>query len=101
MYEAVFLLLILECLFAGLLVSPLSASTRRVIVRTVEQSSLSAIARTPSKYVAVALTAAWLYSLREVMNTQSRLEVCHGKRWRDDAQQSAPTRPPGASDARH
>jgi len=75
MYEAVFLLLIFECLAAGLLVSPLSASTRRVIVRTVEQSSLSAIARTPSKYVALALTAAWLYSLREVMNTQSRLDV--------------------------
>jgi len=75
MYELVLALLLVELACVGLLVAPLSAPTRRGIVRAVEGNALLAPLRTPAKYCAVALAAAWVYCLVEMVGAQGKLDA--------------------------
>ena len=74
MYEAVFLLLLLELSFVGLLIAPLSPGMRRSIVKFIEGSSLLSQLKQPAKYFTVALAAVWVYSLVDMVNMQGKLD---------------------------
>ena len=75
MYAAVFILLLCELAAVGLLIAPLSAATRRGLVRTVEQSGGLTSLRQPAFYFTIALASAWVYSLIQLVSAQGKLDA--------------------------
>lgn len=75
MYEAVFLLLLVELALVGAFIAPLSAPTRRGIVRGIEGTSLLQTLRQPAQYFTMALAAAWVYCLVDLVSAQNKLDV--------------------------
>ena len=74
MLEAVLGLLLLELSCVGLLIAPLAPSTRRGIVRFIEGNSLLSSLRQPAFYFTIALGAACVYCLIQMVNVQGKLD---------------------------
>lgn len=73
MYVLVFVLLVFELAMVGLLIAPLSASTRRGLVRTIEGSAVPQL-KTPGQYFTLGLASAWVYCLIEMVSAQGKLD---------------------------
>lgn len=74
MYELMFILLLSLATATCTLLLPFPPSTRRTLVRAIDQSSLTAACQGYIKFIPAAALSAWVYTLLEVTRAQSRLD---------------------------
>ena len=74
MYELMFILLLSLATATCALLLPFPPSTRRTLVRAIDQSSLTAACQGYIKFIPAAALSAWVYTLLEVTRAQSRLD---------------------------
>ena len=75
MFELIFTLLISELLVVGLLIAPLSPTTRRGLTRSIESSEVLTKARNPAIYFTAALGFAAVYCLLDVVRAQKNFDA--------------------------
>lgn len=71
----VLIFLVVELCVVVLLVSPLSASMRRTVVKVVENSSLTAAVNPYARFLPAVAASAFVYALLEVTRAQSKLDA--------------------------